>query len=77
MTAPTDKEEGKRKTPATICPRCCKVVRVRPCGGDWLNDIYPVRHTKPNGERCDGHFCAVKMKDIFGPGFRNKQPVKP
>jgi hypothetical protein len=54
-----------RKVPYTICRFCKKTVRLKPAGGDWLNDIYPVRHDEKPGVRCLGSFSAVRNKDIL------------
>lgn len=56
-----------RKTYSTKCKHCFKIVRVKPSGGDWLNDIYPIRHKNKHGARCDGMFQEVATKDLIEP----------
>ncbi len=54
-----------RKTPYTICRYCGKTVGLRPMGGDWLNAIYPIKHTGKNGEPCEGLYRDVRPADIL------------
>ncbi len=56
----------KRRFPYTVCRYCGSTVRLKAAGGDWLNDLYPVRHDAPNtpGTRCEGSYRAVENADI-------------
>jgi len=55
----------KRKKPYTVCIYCGKTVGLRPSGGDWLNAIYPVRHTGKDGQPCAGLYRDVKPANIL------------
>lgn len=58
----------KRKTPSAKCPTCGKEIRIRPCGGDFLNDLYVIRHKNPSGQRCDGHYSRpITNSEIIEP----------
>lgn len=61
-----------RKTPSAICKICGKQVRVRPCGGDWLNAIYPIVH-KQSGVVCDGSFREVETGNVILPPRAGKE----
>jgi hypothetical protein len=57
----------KRKSPFTKCRFCGRNVRVRPAGGDWLNDIYPERHKNAQGENCEGRLHSLETHEITWP----------
>lgn len=55
-----------RKTPYAKCPECGKNVRLKPAGGDWLNDIYFIAHKNHQGATCE-NYRAVKLAQIVEP----------
>lgn len=57
-----------RKTPAAKCPWCEKIVRVIPCGRDWLNSIEFIYHRNSAKTECEGSCREVKMSNIIWPG---------
>lgn len=55
-----------RKTPAAKCPECGKIVKLRACGGDWLNALYVIRHRNQKGELCTGYYTReIKSSEII------------
>ncbi len=46
-----------------LCAECDRRIKIRPCGGDWLNEVQPFKHTNPKtGKPCDGRFMDVDVK---------------
>lgn len=59
------KRNPNRKTPYTRCTVCAKLVRLKASGGDWLNDLYPVRHNDMRRKPCAGRFIEVENNAIY------------
>ena len=56
-----------KRVPTCTCRWCGKQVRVRPVGGDWLNDVWAYCHGYSNGSYCTGSYREVKLEDVIWP----------